>query len=254
MLPSCCSCSSWSSASCPGYGLPTAVLLGAGTLLLPFATLFFDHVLSAALGFAAFVVLMLERERRRRVVRSPRAGVLAGLAVVVEFPLGIVAVVLGRLRGRRRAADPPVPRRTPAVSWSASCRSSPTTRGRSAHRSTLELHERAEGTGRGGGARRRRERRGLLRRRASGPACRALAPRSPRRACSSSRRSSSSRSSVSRSSGGSDGGRRPWSAAPSRSSSSPTTRRTTCRSEGRAPGRASSFRRCRSSRSRLRSR
>ena len=49
----------------PGYGLPTSVLLGAGTLLLPFATLYFDHVLSAALGFAAFAVLLLERETRR---------------------------------------------------------------------------------------------------------------------------------------------------------------------------------------------
>lgn len=77
----------------PGYGLPTAVLLGAGTLLLPFATLFFDHVLSAAIGFAAFVVLFLERERRRASFLAA-AGVLAGLAIVVEFPLGIVALVL----------------------------------------------------------------------------------------------------------------------------------------------------------------
>ncbi len=79
----------------PGYGLPAAVLLGAGTLLLPFSTLFFDHVLSAALGFAAFVVLLLARERDPRVWRLAAAGVLAGLAVVVEFPLGIVAAVLG---------------------------------------------------------------------------------------------------------------------------------------------------------------
>ena len=83
------------------------MLLGAGTLLLPFATLFFDHVLSAAIGFAAFVVLFLERERRRASFLAA-AGVLAGLAIVVEFPLGIVALVLGSVRGRRRAADPPL--------------------------------------------------------------------------------------------------------------------------------------------------
>ena len=47
----------------PGFGAMTATLLGAGTLLLPFATLLFGHVLSATLGFAAFVVLLLERER-----------------------------------------------------------------------------------------------------------------------------------------------------------------------------------------------
>ena len=79
----------------PGYGLPTSVLLGAGTLLLPFSSLFFDHVLSAALGFAAFVLLMIERDGRGRGWELAGAGALAGLAVVVEFPLGIVAVVLG---------------------------------------------------------------------------------------------------------------------------------------------------------------
>ena len=77
----------------PGYGAPTAVLVGAGTLLLPFATLFFDHVLSATLGFAAFVLLL--RARGRGGALAPAAaGLLAGLAVVVEFPLGLVAVVL----------------------------------------------------------------------------------------------------------------------------------------------------------------
>lgn len=75
----------------PGYGLPAAILVGAGTLLLPFATLFFDHVLSAALGFGAFFLLLGGRTRTRLL----GAGLLAGLAVTVEFPLGIVAVVLG---------------------------------------------------------------------------------------------------------------------------------------------------------------
>ena len=78
----------------PGYGLPSAVLLGAGTLLLPFATLFFDHMLSAALGFAAFAVLFHAREPERDGWLLVAAGVLAGLAIVVEFPLAIVAVVL----------------------------------------------------------------------------------------------------------------------------------------------------------------
>jgi hypothetical protein len=79
----------------PGYGLPAAVLLGAGTLLLPFSTLFFDHLLSAAFGFGAFVVLLLARECGRSSWWLAAGGLLAGLAVVVEFPLAIVAVVLG---------------------------------------------------------------------------------------------------------------------------------------------------------------
>ena len=89
----------------PGFGMPTAVFLGAGTLLLPFATLFFDHVLSAALGFAAFAVLFAEH---RRSGSSPwlvvAGGLLAGLAIVVEFPLGIVAIVLAAyaVDGERR--------------------------------------------------------------------------------------------------------------------------------------------------------
>ncbi len=78
----------------PGVGGLTAVLLASGSLLLPFATLLFGHMLSATLGFAAFVVLLLERERGPSTWLVALAGLLAGLAVVVEYPLGIVAVVL----------------------------------------------------------------------------------------------------------------------------------------------------------------
>ena len=78
----------------PGYGALTAVILGAGTLLLPFATLLFGHVLSATLGFAAFVVLLRERQRGPSAWRTGLAGLLAGLAVVVEYPLAIVVLVL----------------------------------------------------------------------------------------------------------------------------------------------------------------
>ena len=96
----------------PGYGLPAAVLLGAGTLLLPFSTLFFDHVLSAALGFAAFVVLLLARERDARPWWLAAAGVLAGLAVVVEFPLAIVTVVLALYAGVGSTTTAALGRRT----------------------------------------------------------------------------------------------------------------------------------------------
>jgi hypothetical protein len=68
-------------------GRATAILGGLGTLVLPFATDYFSHVPAAALGFAAYALL--------RHGRSPLlAGVVAGLAVVVDLPLGLVAVAL----------------------------------------------------------------------------------------------------------------------------------------------------------------
>jgi hypothetical protein len=76
----------------PGFGTITAVTAGLCTLLLPFATLFFDHVLAAALGFAAFVALEYSRRRLGIVALS---GLLAGLAITSEYPLALVAVALG---------------------------------------------------------------------------------------------------------------------------------------------------------------
>ena len=90
-------CSSWSSrrnASCPATA-PRGGAARSRDAPAPFSTLFFDHLLSAAFGFAAFVVLLLARERDASAWWLVAAGLLAGLAVVVEFPLGIVAAVLG---------------------------------------------------------------------------------------------------------------------------------------------------------------
>jgi hypothetical protein len=75
----------------PGYGVAAAVTLGLGTLFLPFATLLFAHVPAAAFGFAAFAVLW----RRRGVWAVFGAGVLAGLAMTIEYPLAIAAAGLG---------------------------------------------------------------------------------------------------------------------------------------------------------------
>jgi hypothetical protein len=74
----------------PGLGVLAAVALGTGTLLLPFATLFFAHVLAAALAFAAFALLWLRRGRFALV-----AGALAGLAVVADYPLALAAGLVG---------------------------------------------------------------------------------------------------------------------------------------------------------------
>jgi hypothetical protein len=79
----------------PGFGTITAVTLGAGTLALPYATVFFSHALSAFLVFAAFALLW----RRRRAGGGPypllAAGALAGYAVVTEYPNALAAAVLG---------------------------------------------------------------------------------------------------------------------------------------------------------------
>jgi hypothetical protein len=83
----------------PGLGVAAAVALGLGTLLLPFATLFFAHALSAALGFAAFAVVWLERRRpgRMQIGAVAAAGLLAGLAVTVEYPLALAGAIVGVL-------------------------------------------------------------------------------------------------------------------------------------------------------------
>lgn len=76
----------------PGFGTIAAVTAGLCTLLFPFATLFFNHALSAALGFAAFAVLFRAGDRVKAVALS---GLLAGLAVTSEYPLALVAAALG---------------------------------------------------------------------------------------------------------------------------------------------------------------
>jgi hypothetical protein len=79
----------------PGFGTAAAVTLGLATLILPFSTLFFSHVLSALLDFGAFAVLWYERQGPGRLAWVGVAGVLAGYAVTTEFPNAIAAAALG---------------------------------------------------------------------------------------------------------------------------------------------------------------
>jgi hypothetical protein len=78
----------------PGWGTATALTLGLGTLVLPFATVFFSHVLSACLGFAAFALLWRERECGDRLKVLFAAGLLVGFALTVEYSLAIVGLAL----------------------------------------------------------------------------------------------------------------------------------------------------------------
>lgn len=78
----------------PGYGVAAAITLGLGTVVMTFASEYFSHVISAAMGFGAFALLMREREGPPRAAQVALAGLLCGLAVTFEYPVGLVGVVL----------------------------------------------------------------------------------------------------------------------------------------------------------------
>ena len=78
----------------PGYGTAAAVTLGLGTMLMTFASEYFSHVISATLVFGAFALLHRERGCEPRPLLTGLAGLLAGLAVTFEYPLGLAGVVL----------------------------------------------------------------------------------------------------------------------------------------------------------------
>lgn len=67
-----------------------ALSLALGTLLLPFATQLFGHVLAATLGLGAWLCGTGRLSRTRWLA----AGALAGAAVAVEYPMILVAVVV----------------------------------------------------------------------------------------------------------------------------------------------------------------
>ena len=70
----------------PGHGTAAAVALGAGTLVLPYSTMLYAHVPAAALAFGSYVLAQ----------RGPPflAGLLGGLAVLVEYPVALVVGVI----------------------------------------------------------------------------------------------------------------------------------------------------------------
>src|SRR3954469_5012067 len=77
-----------------GYGTAAAITLGMSTIVMTFTVEFFSHVISAVLAFAAFCLLMKERDGPMRRSTVFAAGLLAGLAVTFEFQTGLVGVVL----------------------------------------------------------------------------------------------------------------------------------------------------------------
>ena len=79
----------------PGYGTAAAATLGLGTLVLPLSTLLFSHVFTALLGFAAFCLLLREREGEESLPKLFIAGLMIGYAIATEYPLLFTGVVLG---------------------------------------------------------------------------------------------------------------------------------------------------------------
>ena len=76
----------------PGLGTAAAVILGLGTLMLPFSTMLFAHVPAALLAFLSFALLF---DREARPWRIAAAGAAAGLAISTDAPFAAPAVLLG---------------------------------------------------------------------------------------------------------------------------------------------------------------
>jgi hypothetical protein len=79
----------------PGYGAAAAVTLGLGTMVLALSTLLFSHVFTAFLGFAAFALMLRERDGPPSPMLLALSGLAMGYAVASEYPLFFVSLVLG---------------------------------------------------------------------------------------------------------------------------------------------------------------
>jgi hypothetical protein len=91
----------------PGYGAAAAVALGLGTLVLPLSTLLFSHVFTTFLAFAAFWIMLREREGPPSPMLLWVAGLAMGYAFSSEYPTFFAAVVLGGyLLSRRDSLTP----------------------------------------------------------------------------------------------------------------------------------------------------
>lgn len=87
----------WSAAERlqPGFGAASAITLGLGTMAVSLSTLLFSHIFTACLGFAAFTMLMRERRGPPRAWLCGAAGLTLGYAISSEYPLALLAGVLG---------------------------------------------------------------------------------------------------------------------------------------------------------------
>jgi hypothetical protein len=91
----------------PGYGAATAVILGLGTIVLPFSQMLFSHVFTTFLSFAAFWLMLREREGPASPMLLGLAGLAMGYAFSSEYPTFFAAIVLGLfLLSRKDSLNP----------------------------------------------------------------------------------------------------------------------------------------------------
>lgn len=88
----------------PATALWGAAAVGFGSLVLPFSSELYGHVLATALGFAAW---LLVRDGRPTPARLALSGALLGASVVVEYQMALLVAVVVIAAGRRRLADVP---------------------------------------------------------------------------------------------------------------------------------------------------
>lgn len=71
--------------------LPATLSIALGTLLLPYATLLFAHVLTALFVFLSYLMI---RKKDVSTMQLVGAGAFAGLAVLVEYPTALIVLVV----------------------------------------------------------------------------------------------------------------------------------------------------------------
>lgn len=76
----------------PSRATLAALSLTVGTMLLPFSTVLFSHVMAACTGLAAYLLVTRNRAGPGSLVA---AGVVAGTAVTVEYTMVLVVAVVG---------------------------------------------------------------------------------------------------------------------------------------------------------------
>ncbi len=92
----------------PGYGIAAAVVLGLGTMVMPLSQLLFSHVFTTFLSFAAFWLMLRERDGPPSVSLLALAGLAMGYAFSSEYPTFFAAIVLGLFLLSRRDARTPL--------------------------------------------------------------------------------------------------------------------------------------------------
>ncbi len=92
----------------PGYGVAAAVVLGLGTMVLAFSQLLFSHMFTTFLCFAAFWLMLRERDGPPSPMLLAIAGLAMGYAFSSEYPTFFAALVLGLFLLSRKDSRTPL--------------------------------------------------------------------------------------------------------------------------------------------------